>query len=54
MLLRELFDKELLAPNGKIYGIPRNSTDILTITPDFSPTTYVPMDICLSSYYNKF
>ena len=44
----------VLAPNGKIYGIPFNSTDILTITPDFSPTTYVPMDICLSSYYNKF
>ena len=44
----------ILAPNGKIYGIPRDSTDILTITPDFSPTTYVPIDICLSSYYNKF
>jgi hypothetical protein len=45
----------VLAPNGKIYGIPINSTDILTITPDLNTSAVnIPIDRCISAYYNKF
>ena len=45
----------VFAPNGKIYGIPNNSTSILTITPELNTSAVnIPIDRCISAYYNKF
>ena len=44
----------VLAPNGKIYGIPYNSTNILTITPELNTSCNIPLETCMSAYYNKF
>ena len=44
-----------LAPNGKIYGIPASSTDVLQITPGLNTSSpNLPLDRCISAYYNKF
>ena len=43
----------VLGPDGKIYGIPRNSTSILQISP-ISDRIGLPRDILLSPYLNKF
>ena len=47
-----LYGGGVMASNGKIYGIPRSATDILQITPEFNPTSYVPLELCMSAYYN--
>ena len=41
----------VLAPNGKIYGIPYHATQILEID-----THHIPKnpDMCLHPYFNKF
>ena len=44
----------VLAPNGKIYGIPYGSTNILIITPELNTSCNIPLETCMSAYYNKF
>lgn len=44
----------VLAPNGKIYGIPYESTDILQTTPELNTSCNLPLETCMSAYYNKF
>ena len=44
----------VFTPDGKIYGIPGSSTDILTITPELSTSRNIPLETCMSAYYNKF
>jgi hypothetical protein len=49
-----LYNGAVLAPNGKIYGIPRYATTVLTITPDLNTSAVnIPIDRCISAYYNK-
>ena len=42
----------VLAPNGKIYGIPLSSTTVLKIDPD--TVAVFPDALQLSAYFNKF
>jgi hypothetical protein len=44
----------VLAPNGKIYGIPFNAFEVLIITPDLNTSRNIPLETCMSAYYNKF
>ena len=44
----------VLAPNGKIYGIVYTTSNILTITPELNTSYNIPLETCMSAYYNKF
>jgi len=45
----------VLAPNGKIYGMPIETTNILQITPELNTSAVnIPIERCISAYYNKF
>lgn len=45
------FEGLVLAPNGHMYGIPRNSTAVYKLSTSFGD---LPVDFCLSRYFNKY
>jgi hypothetical protein len=50
-----LYNGGVLALNGKIYTIPRYANRVLTITPSLNTSAVnIPIDRCISAYYNKF
>jgi hypothetical protein len=44
----------ILGPNGKIYGMPYYSSNVLIITPELNTSCNIPLETCMSAYYNKF